>query len=149
MARKWYSASATSIASRVLQCDRATNGAEMADVMEVTSTVTMLQCDRATNGAEIAEKRGRVAGTDRFNVTAPRMARKSHRQAHLMLLGILLQCDCATNGAEVAPGPDRLRGQGRASMWPRHEWRGNCGLRRWHRSSTASFNVTAPRMARK
>ncbi len=62
----------------------------------------MLQCDRATNGAEIrGASRSRLSPRHCFNVTAPRMARKSGIIDYTITDAEELQCDRATNGAEM------------------------------------------------
>ena len=53
MARKLACASRASRPTGMLQCDRATNGAEVSVIAKEYGLHQMLQCDRATNGAEV------------------------------------------------------------------------------------------------
>ncbi len=77
MARKCEDYSKVSQNQALLQCDRATNGAEIECGAGERDQVRLLQCDRATNGAEI------------------------HRRRAIPCQDSTLQCDRATNGAEM------------------------------------------------
>ena len=101
MARKSRSIAAHCLTVMMLQCDRATNGAEVLCIDAANAASRMLQCDRATNGAEVSRWRPARWRGPGFNVTAPRMARKFAVLAALVLAQGALQCDRATNGAEV------------------------------------------------
>ncbi len=107
-----------------------------------------LQCDRATNGAEIMKFAQLQPEQSCFNVTAPRMARKCLSFQSQDRDGMKLQCDRATNGAEMktrdsaARSPSWLqcdRATNGAEMVPTGK----------SPRTRRCFNVTAPRMARK
>ncbi len=67
----------------------------------------MLQCDRAFDGADMRQPRRPLTNwIPCFNVTAPLMARKSMAPHGFLRAVELLQCDRAFDGAEIgAPAP--------------------------------------------
>ncbi len=173
MARKSPKPKSRRLTPRRLQCDRATNGAEMLTAMVAGTDAKLLQCDRATNGAEIQSLRPIPGGLVCFNVTAPRMARKSLDKYGFTPEVMALQCDRATNGAEISPRrrairpPQTLqcdRATNGAEILAPTIMPGGTQVLQCDRATNgaemfldaasdrvtiARFNVTAPRMARK
>ena len=109
-------ADSETITHPMLQCDRATNGAEITHDSLESFQAALLQCDRATNGAEIvlatrAEAQDLRLQCDRATNGAEMEKAVAEREAMNAL-----QCDRATNGAEIARTIAGAGCRNRASM---------------------------------